>query len=445
MDNVKWKPQAKQVLALKSNAKEILFGGSRGGGKTDAGMVWLMYDIAHPQYRALVIRRNATDLSDWIDRARTMYADAGGQYVGDTFQFPSGARIRTGHLADKDAYQKYQGHEYHKMLIEELTHIARENDYEKLLASCRSTVDGLIPQVFCTTNPDGAGHEWVKERWNIPDVPHDTVTTHRKIETEEGIKRIKMVFIPSKVYDNPILLQKDPEYLTFLQSIQDPELKRAWLEGSWEGFGVEGAYYKAQIHASEHEGRIVEGLFDPLLPVHTWCDLGIQDSFSIGYFQQAHNQWRVIDYDEFEGEGLQDVYNRMKSKGYTYGEHYAPHDIAVRELGTGVSRQETARSLGIDYNIAPKLGVQEGIDMLRMRFNTLWFDRDKCQLLLKRLRRYHKEFDEKRGVYKAKPVHDENSNGADMLRYWAVTKHYEADMEQEARIRRNRQRNRSMA
>lgn len=433
---IKWKPQPKQVLALQSNANEILFGGARGGGKTDAGLAWLMYDIGHPKYRALVIRRNATDLSDWIDRARDMYMDAGGKYVGDTFQFPSGARIRTGHLADKDAYQKYQGHEYHKMLIEELTHISREKDYEKLLASCRSTVEGLVPQIFATTNPDGAGHEWVKDRWAIPDKPTDPVTTFKNGR--------KLVFIPSSVYDNKVLLEMDKDYLVYLESIQDEELKRAWLEGSWEGFGVEGAYYKTQLQKAEEDGRIVDGLYDPMLPVYTWNDLGIADSFSIGYFQFAHNKWALIDYEEFEGEGLKDAINRMAEKGYTYAEdgHTAPHDIEVRELGTGVSRKETAQSLGIRYNVAPKLSISDGIDAVRMRFPTLWIDKTKCAEFLKRIRRYHKEWDEKRGLYKNKPAHDENSHGADMLRYWAVTKVYTPDIDQLRRIQKNRSGNR---
>lgn len=432
-----WKPQPKQILALKSNGKEILFGGARGGGKTDAGMAWLTRWIGHEKYRALVIRRNATDLSDWIDRAKHMYHPLGGKYVGDTFTFPSGARIRTGHLKDEDAYQKYQGHEYQKMLGEEITHISREKDFEKLLASNRTTVPELTAQFFGTTNPDGPGHEWVKDRWQIPDIPNGVVTT-----IKDGRK---LVFIPSNVYDNPVLLEKDPDYLTFLKSLQDDELRRAWLEGSWEGFGVEGAYYRDQIRRAEEEKRIVDGLYDPMLPVYTWNDLGIADSFAIGYFQFAHNQWRVIDYEEFEAEGLKDAINRMNAKGYTYAEHYAPHDIEVRELGTGVSRKETARELGVDYNVVPKLGVQDGIDALRMRFVTLWFDAQKTQLLVKRLRRYHKEFDEKRGVYKNKPYHDENSHAADMMRYWAVSKVYQPNLLQDSRILQNRMNKRSYA
>lgn len=407
--NIKWEGQPKQLIALKSKADEILFGGSRGGGKTDGGMAWLMYDIGSPKYRALVIRRNYTDLSDWIDRARDFYSDAGGKFTGDKFTFPSGAIIRTGHLADAEAYQKYQGHEYQKMVIEELTHISREADYEKLLASLRSTVEGITPQIFNTTNPDGPGNEWVKDRWRIPDLPNDPIYFEKEGRT--------FAFIPSKVTDNKILIEKDPKYVKYLESLQDEELKRAWLEGSWEGFGVEGAYYRKQMS----QAVTIKGLYDSLLPVYTFCDLGIADSFSIGYFQVYNNEWRVIDYDEFEGESLGSAINRMSAKGYVYEEHWAPHDIEVRELGTGKSRKEIAATLGVRYQVCKKLGVSEGINALRMRFNTLYFDEDKTQLLMSRLRKYTKEFDEKRGVYKDKPVHDINSDAADMMRMWAIT------------------------
>ena len=58
---IHWKPQPKQAIALASNADEILYGGSRGGGKTDASQVWLLYDKDNERYRALVVRRNADD------------------------------------------------------------------------------------------------------------------------------------------------------------------------------------------------------------------------------------------------------------------------------------------------------------------------------------------------------------------------------------------------
>jgi hypothetical protein len=418
--NIHWQPQPKQATALARSEQEILYGGARGGGKTDAGQAWLLYDKDHPKFRALVIRKNADDLKDWVDRARNMYVGTGAVIVGNPpeIRFPKGGVIRTGHLKDENAYSKYQGHEYQRMLVEELSQIPREKDYLKLISSCRSTVPELKPQVFCTTNPDDPGLEWIKERWKIPEIPDfDKVYT---TVTEEGRS---VVFIPAKLEDNPKLMEVDPSYVQLIDSWKrtDYEQWEAWRLGNWKGFGVEGAYYRNQLIKAEADNRITEVPYDELLPVHTWCDLGIGDSFAIGYFQIYGLQWRMIDYDEFEGESLGYAIKLMDGKGYFYGTHHAPHDIEVRELGTGKSRYEIAQSLGVDYTVLPMMGVDDGINAVRMRFSSLWFDKVKCEQFLKRIRRYHKEFDEKRGVFKNKPVHDANSHAADMLRYWATT------------------------
>ena len=178
---------------------------------------------------------------------------------------------------------------------------------------------------------------------------------------------------------------------------------------------------RQQLLKAEEDNRITDVPYDELLPVHTWCDLGVADSFAIGYFQQYGKKWSMIDYDEFGGESLGYAIKKMEEKSYFYGTHHAPHDIEVRELGTGKTRLEVAESLGVTYMVLPKMDVADGINAIRMRFGTLWIDKTKCDLFLKRVRRYHKEFDEKRGVFKDKPVHDINSHASDMLRYWATT------------------------
>ncbi len=431
---VHWKPQPKQEIALASIEDEILYGGARGGGKTDAGQAWLMYDIDKARYRALVIRRNATDLDDWIDRAKHMYAPAGAIYTGDTFTFPSGAKIRTGHLKDDNAYSKYQGHEYQKELIEEITHISSEANYEKLLGSCRSTIPGIKPQVFATTNPDGPGYNWVKRRWNIPDNPEEPVRTR-----DEKTGRTR-VFIPSRVQDNPTLMQTDPGYIKYLESIQDDDLRAAWLEGSWTGITLKGAYYRKQMQEARDEGRITSVPYEVAVPVHTWWDLGVGDSTSIGFFQQVGMEWRMIDYFEASGEGLNFYINELARKGYTYGEHFAPHDIAVREFSTGKSRKEIALDLGLNFQIAPNLPIDDGINAARTRFKGLWIDQTKCASFINAISQYQKEWNDKMGDYKAHPLHDWTSHAADMFRYWAVSRVQGFDKEQAIRVIQNRQR-----
>lgn len=241
-----WKPNSgPQEEALRRAEFEVLYGGARGGGKTDAGLVWLTEHIKNPRFRALVIRKNADDLSDWVDRANRMYQLLGAKsgYKPTVIKFPSGAIIRTGHLKDDNAYTKYQGHEYQAMLIEEVTQIPSEKRYLQLLGSCRSTVDGIRPQIFLTTNPDGVGHGWVKARFIDP-MPPNTPYKYSHIMPDGTKLTRSRVFIPAKLEDNPALLEKDPEYVVTLEMIKhtDPDLYEAWRNGNWDIFA--GQYFK---------------------------------------------------------------------------------------------------------------------------------------------------------------------------------------------------------
>lgn len=236
-----WRPNAgPQEFSLQQpySIFEILYGGARGGGKTDAGIAWLSEYVGHPKFRGLVLRRNAEDLSDWIDRAQFMLSGLGAKLTRHptvTFSFPSGAKIRCGHLKDKDAYTKYQGHEYQKILIEELTQISKEEHYQTLLFSCRSSVPELRPQVFLTTNPGGIGHGWVKRRFiqarnetpREPCMPFINPKTGRMA-----------IFIPANIEDNPVLVNNDPEYVMQLEALKesDEQLYKAWRLGSWDVF-----------------------------------------------------------------------------------------------------------------------------------------------------------------------------------------------------------------
>ncbi len=235
-----WKPFPKQEEALLhiSDAFETLFGGSRGPGKTDCGLVWLTYDTEHPRYRALVIRKNANDLTDWVDRATRFYHNLGVtiNYRPPVITFPKGGIIRTGHLKDDQAYTKYMGHEYHRMLIEELTQIPDEKRYLQLIASCRSTIPELRPRIFNTTNPGGVGHGWVKRRFVDPAPPNTLFADPISSQTR--------IFIPATLDDNPILQKVDPDYIKQLDALKetDIELWKAWRLGDWNTFA--GQFFK---------------------------------------------------------------------------------------------------------------------------------------------------------------------------------------------------------
>ena len=110
----------------------------------------------------------------------------------------------------------------------------------------------------------------------------------------------------------------------------------------------------------------------------------------------------------------------MREKDYVYGKHIAPHDIKVREMGTGKSRYEVARDLGLRFNICPYILIEDGIEAARTIIPRCYFDTKRCNILVEALRQYRKDYDEKRKVYRDKPLHDWTSHAADAFRYLAL-------------------------
>jgi phage terminase large subunit len=182
----------------------------------------------------------------------------------------------------------------------------------------------------------------------------------------------------------------------------------------------DGAYYAKFIP----NDQIIDFKVEPNIPVDTYWDLGVSDSTCIWLVQQIGMEIRVVDCYENQGEGLQFYINwlhdwRAKHQS-VFGEHYAPHDIQVRELGTGKSRLETARKLGIHFRVVRKLTIEDGIHAARAILPKCYFEKTNTKDGLQALRRYRKEFDEKKGIYKPHPLHDWSSHYADAFRYFAI-------------------------
>ncbi|MGE4298317.1 MAG: terminase family protein [Desulfovibrionaceae bacterium] len=184
---------------------------------------------------------------------------------------------------------------------------------------------------------------------------------------------------------------------------------------------IRGAYYGRAIARAEKDGRVAEVPHEPMLPVHTAWDLGMSDATAIWFVQQADSgQVRIIDYYENSGEPLAHYIRVLKEKDYAYGRHIAPHDIRVRELGTGVSRLEVAQKLGVRFDVAPPLPVADGVNAVRSLLPKCWFDARRCKEGIEALRHYRREFNDRAGDFKDRPLHDWTSHAADALRYYAV-------------------------
>lgn len=183
---------------------------------------------------------------------------------------------------------------------------------------------------------------------------------------------------------------------------------------------VAGAYYGGEMEIAIKEDRITKLYYDIKLPVHTAWDIGVGDSTAIWFVQKIGNEIRLIDFYESSGHGLPHYKKVLQEKGYVYGEHYAPHDIEVREFGSGVSRLETAKSLGINFKVTPRLNIDDGIHAVRAILSRCIWDVAKCDIGIECLKNYRKEYDNKKKCYKDTPLHDWTSHAADAFRYLAI-------------------------
>lgn len=214
----------------------------------------------------------------------------------------------------------------------------------------------------------------------------------------------------------------DPEELEEAKITMGEDRYEQEFECSFEA-AIVGAYYAMEMKTAMEDNRITTVPYDPSVGVVTAWDLGIGDSTAIWFAQYVGQEIRVIDYYENSGVGLDHYAKELSNKNYHYMDHILPHDVQVKELGTGKSRLETLHNLGIqDVTIAPKLAIEDGIQAARSMLNRCWFDEEKCNRGIEALRQYRREFDEKNKTWRGKPLHDWTSHGADAWRYLAVGK-----------------------
>lgn len=190
--------------------------------------------------------------------------------------------------------------------------------------------------------------------------------------------------------------------------------------------GIQGAYYSHEVVRAKKEGRILTFPVLADVAIDTYWDLGMDDSMAIWFAQDVGREIHLVDYLEGAGEGLQYYFKELQKKsmekGYIYGQHVAPHDIKVRELGTGKSRRSTAKSLGIEFKVARKVQQKEdGINAVRNIFPICFFHSKNCARGINALENFKKEFDTKKKTFMSQPVRDWAKHGADAFETLAIS------------------------
>jgi len=184
---------------------------------------------------------------------------------------------------------------------------------------------------------------------------------------------------------------------------------------------IKGAIYAAEIAKARSEKRMTVVPYDEGHPVFTVWDLGIGRNMAVGFYQRIAGKVLKIDYWEgTNDEGLPQTIKVIKDKPYVYGKHFGPHDIAQKDVSTGTTRLETAKKLGIAFEIVPKVSVADRIHAGRLLWNRLLIDAEKCKYWLDAIGQWRRTWDDKRGMFLDQPYHDWTSHGADEYTYAAL-------------------------
>lgn len=302
-----WSPQPKQIEFLSRPEYEALYGGSAGGGKSDALLMEALRQVHIPHYRGLILRKTYPQLSELIDRAYILYKAAYPKATYNASQhrwtFPSGSQIWFGsmqHVADRI---NYQGKRYDYIAFDELTHFTWD-EYAYMFSRNRASGAGTRVYMRAATNPGNIGHGWVKERFVTPAPPLTPIIEDASYVDEKGqkhsIKRSR-IFVPATVFDNQKLLEDNPEYVASLALLPEAE-KQALLYGSWDSFS--GQVFREWRNDPEHYiDQKWTHVIEPFKVPRHWTiyrgfDFGFAKPFSVGWYavDEDGRLYRIAEY-----------------------------------------------------------------------------------------------------------------------------------------------------
>lgn len=297
-----WQPQpGPQVALIQCPVFEVFFGGARGGGKTEGSIGdWLDHSSTYGEGAVgIFVRRKFKQLAEVIARTKQIFPKIGGRYNEQKAEWTmaNGARLKFVYLERDSDAEEYQGHNYTRIYVEEVTNFPSSAPIDKLRATLRSAT-GVPVGMRLTGNPGGPGHLWVKKRYIDPNPRgYQIITEEAEIEVG-GVKSVvslSRVFIPSKLGDNELLMRNDPTYVLRLRQSGSAALVKAWLEGNWDI--VDGAFF-SEWDEAKHVRRVelFEKLHKPNLLLFRAFDWGSAKPFSCGWYAVADRQYEIEDW-----------------------------------------------------------------------------------------------------------------------------------------------------
>ena len=258
--------------------------------------------------------------------------------------------------------------------------------------------------------------------WQAPEYTLDTAGV---VYTEANLIYFNQV---ESAIGRPLTEGQRAWYVMTLRNDFSDEAPLMWQEypsTPKEAFQVstEGCYYATQMANARKQGRILPTLPKEAAPVNTFWDIGRGDMTTIWLHQRVGPENRWIGYYEASGEDLNHFTTWLQGKGYTYGQHFLPHDANHKRMGATPDTNKTLKEMleglmpGQRFEIVPVVSnIGAGIQATRNQFASCWFSEEGCGDGIKRLSNYRKQWDKTRGCWKEEPLHDDNSHGADAFR-----------------------------
>lgn len=257
---------AKQAMMLNATASTAVIGGAAGSGKSHIALLFPLKYRDDPYFRGVIFRQTTKELEDLWDRAVEMYPklygkDSKGHSPVKIHQqkmritFPSGAVVTFSYLEHEKDKFKHQGKEYTFVLFDEATHFS-QTQIEYLRGRLRSSrsVNPTQMVLTCNPSPDSCIFNWIEwylEESGTPDQSKDGIVRYYVMQggdyiwaddraeleaiygsgPDSGIQ--SFTFISATCYDNPILLENDPEYVSRLKAQSEVDVQRL-LYGNWK-------------------------------------------------------------------------------------------------------------------------------------------------------------------------------------------------------------------
>jgi len=280
-------PQNRQKLLHSTVARQVLYGGAAGGGKS-VGVRWdcVVFALRNPGFHGGIFRRTLPELRQThINVIKQALPDKIAKWNEDQkkFYFSNGAIVTAGFCEHDADVERYLSEEFHAIYLDEGS---RFSPRQIAMLKTRNRLgnwkpsnpqDALrLPRFAISTNPGGPSHSMLK-RTIIDVAPPETIFYDETMRDPNNPldKGWTTIFIPAKMADNKYI---DSDYAASFGGLP-PELAKAYRDGDWD------VVVGQALHNLSRDRHMLR----PFIPPGHWTrfmviDWGTTKPFSVGWY-----------------------------------------------------------------------------------------------------------------------------------------------------------------